>query len=315
MLKNKLMPRGYNQTMRLSDRGFTLIELLVVIAIIALLAAILFPVFAKAREKARQTTCLSNEKQLGLGFLQYISDYDETYPYCQSGWAGHEIYPYIKSKDVFTCPSDPLAGSPAGMPAYSYNSDGLPGATRCNANCVETSYGFNAFTNIVGVGIPMSQLDNSAKIICLFELSGAYTDPSDPHEGGSLEEQNGGAGAPRGGNGSNPKQVYAMGYSGQLPIAQYFYPNEDTTQALLPGRHSDGSNYLAVDGHVKWLMPMSISTGKVAAAPDCDQNGGSATGNAACGVFNPNPGSFAWKAAGTLGRNGKQPVTMTFSYK
>jgi prepilin-type N-terminal cleavage/methylation domain-containing protein len=60
--------------------GFTLIELLVVIAIIAILAAILFPVFAKVREKARQTTCTSNEKQIGLGILQYVQDYDETYP-------------------------------------------------------------------------------------------------------------------------------------------------------------------------------------------------------------------------------------------
>ena len=60
--------------------GFTLIELLVVIAIIAILAAILFPVFAQAREKARQISCVSNEKQLALGIIQYVQDYDETYP-------------------------------------------------------------------------------------------------------------------------------------------------------------------------------------------------------------------------------------------
>lgn len=68
---------------RLDSRGFTLIEWLVVIAIIAIPAAILFPVFAKAREKARQTTCLSNMKQLGLGFLQYNQDYDEKFPNSQ----------------------------------------------------------------------------------------------------------------------------------------------------------------------------------------------------------------------------------------
>ena len=94
-------------------RGFTLIELLVVIAIIAILAAILFPVFAKAREKARQITCASNEKQLGLGVLQYTQDNDERLP-CGNvnggalgnfpdGWAG-QIYPYVKSTGVYKCP-------------------------------------------------------------------------------------------------------------------------------------------------------------------------------------------------------------------
>jgi len=67
--------------MNTTKRGFTLIELLVVIAIIAILAAILFPVFAKVREKARQTSCLSNEKQLGLAITQYVQDYDEKLPW------------------------------------------------------------------------------------------------------------------------------------------------------------------------------------------------------------------------------------------
>jgi prepilin-type N-terminal cleavage/methylation domain-containing protein len=90
--------------------GFTLIELLVVIAIIAILAAILFPVFAKAREKARQVSCLSNQKQLGLGFLQYNQDYDDNYPTGSAGplgqgWGG-VIYPYVKSTGVYKCPDD-----------------------------------------------------------------------------------------------------------------------------------------------------------------------------------------------------------------
>ena len=314
MLKKKLTSKITPRVGRAGRCGFTLIELLVVIAIIALLAAILFPVFARAREKARQATCQSNLKQLGMAFIMYIQDSDELYPYCQSGWAGHEIYPYVKSKDAFSCPSDPVNGA-SGMPAYSYNSDGLPGATRCNGNCVECSYGFNAFTNVVAASIPISKIDNSAKVVLLFELSGAFTNPADPGEGGSVEEQNGGAGDPRGGNGANPKLTYAMGYSGQLPIAQYFYANQITTGSLLSGRHSDGSDYLAVDGHVKWLPATQISTGKVAAAADCDQNGGSATGDAACGAFVASPGFYAWKAAGTMGRNGTQPVVMTFSYK
>ncbi len=115
----------------ISRQGFTLIELLVVIAIIAILAAILFPVFASAREKARQITCVSNEKQIGLGFLQYVQDNDETFPRGQyfdpiTGAAldwGNAIFPYIKNGDssssngttpvyngkggVFSCPDFP----------------------------------------------------------------------------------------------------------------------------------------------------------------------------------------------------------------
>ena len=97
-------------------RGFTLIELLVVIAIIAILAAILFPVFARAREKARQTTCLSNVKEMDLAILMYVQDYDERYMIhrCQS--ASHTslwpldcyfeaIYPYTKNMQIYDCPT------------------------------------------------------------------------------------------------------------------------------------------------------------------------------------------------------------------
>jgi prepilin-type N-terminal cleavage/methylation domain-containing protein/prepilin-type processing-associated H-X9-DG protein len=97
-------------------RGVTLIELLVVIAIIAILAAILFPVFAKAREKARQSSCLSNVKQLCLAIMQYAQDYDETYPpaYCVNPtvpWP-QLLQPYVKNSQVVRCPSDgdPWAG-------------------------------------------------------------------------------------------------------------------------------------------------------------------------------------------------------------
>jgi prepilin-type N-terminal cleavage/methylation domain-containing protein/prepilin-type processing-associated H-X9-DG protein len=100
-------------------RGFTLIELLVVIAIIAILAAILFPVFARAREKARQASCLSNIKQMSLGMLMYVQDYDEMFP--DEAWGSssvdpwifwpHQIQPYVKNWQMFGCPSSPYRQS------------------------------------------------------------------------------------------------------------------------------------------------------------------------------------------------------------
>ena len=112
--------------------AFTLIELLVVIAIIAILAAILFPVFAQAREKARQTSCLSNNKQIGLATIMYIQDYDETFPF--EPWFGNnrfdgvpvlgsgvggasannykdELQPYIKTQQIWICPTNIPNGS------------------------------------------------------------------------------------------------------------------------------------------------------------------------------------------------------------
>ncbi len=99
-------------------RGFTLIELLVVIAIIAILAAILFPVFARARENARRASCQSNLKQIGLGMMMYTQDYDETFPMHYGYVQGGVVYswpitlePYAKSRQVFFCPSDTVHNS------------------------------------------------------------------------------------------------------------------------------------------------------------------------------------------------------------
>lgn len=103
------------------EKGFTLIELLVVIAIIALLAAILFPVFARARENARKSSCQNNLKQIGLGLKQYIQDYDEMYPMrhtSQMNWQ-QMIYPYVKSTQLFACPSNDNRRFNVYMPAGS----------------------------------------------------------------------------------------------------------------------------------------------------------------------------------------------------
>ena len=118
--------RKVQQESRKARFGFTLIELLVVIAIIAILAAILFPVFARARENARRASCQSNLKQIGLGILQYTQDYDEKLPRSIADSATrtasgdtvfNQIMPYVKSTQLLKCPSD----SSAAATSYGYN--------------------------------------------------------------------------------------------------------------------------------------------------------------------------------------------------
>jgi prepilin-type N-terminal cleavage/methylation domain-containing protein/prepilin-type processing-associated H-X9-DG protein len=211
------IPRGKEETMR---KGFTLIELLVVIAIIAILAAILFPVFAKAREKARQSSCLSNVKQLTLGVLQYVQDYDETLPKYRQGtnnpWCGimwyNQIEPYLKNTQVLTCPS---ANASAGTVTYGCNNNH---ALMCNGG-KDTA------------GVPGRKL-------------AAITQPSQCYV---LED------TASDGNCNNPKTGvespgFVAGYCPMCGGCGYFtYPTASSK------RHNDGLNAGFIDGHSKWF--------------------------------------------------------------
>jgi prepilin-type N-terminal cleavage/methylation domain-containing protein/prepilin-type processing-associated H-X9-DG protein len=168
--------------------GFTLIELLVVIAIIAILAAILFPVFAQARDKARSAACLSNTKQLSLGVMMYAQDYDETLPVigynqqCRGRWQW-QIFPYVKNEAVFTCPNINQAwSSQTGAYTGANPNSGCPGVTIQagidNNGGYGWSYGLShAYENNGGgppnaytaPGLSLSQIVKPAETLCIGE--------------------------------------------------------------------------------------------------------------------------------------------------
>jgi prepilin-type N-terminal cleavage/methylation domain-containing protein/prepilin-type processing-associated H-X9-DG protein len=227
--------------MRNRQRGFTLIELLVVIAIISILAAILFPVFARARENARRTSCLSNLKQMGLGAMQYIQDYDGKFPlysYASSvaptadeggawdSWKNwywpNMFYPYIKNRQIFICPSSPAAGTTYKYPAgptvqhYGANQDMIP---RWESQLVSES----------AVVAPSSTY--------LFLDAGYYT-----------VSYSSAAAAPT-------SNQYVPGICDIFPSSTI----EATYSDCAGGRHFDGANIAFADGHVKWLKTATIS--------------------------------------------------------
>ncbi|BCM89260.1 hypothetical protein IAD21_01105 [Abditibacteriota bacterium] len=167
-----------------SRRAFTLIELLVVIAIIAILAAILFPVFARARENARRSSCQSNVKQIGLGVLQYAQDYDEKYPLAHTPSWYVTIQPYLKSEQIYKCPSDSDNTSASGV-AYKVSYAGCYDALG-DSNQPRTLASFDSPASMVMVTDGGKQADATTGTVSLNspDKNGGLRVLIDVHHGG-----------------------------------------------------------------------------------------------------------------------------------
>ena len=214
-------------------KGFTLIELLVVIAIIAILAAILFPVFAQAREKARQTTCLSNLKQLGTALMLYVDDNHETYP--QARIAGFyswniRLFPYVKSNGVFLCPS-----------SYADYS----GLDFSNYNGISANYSAN--TSVMGddLGVKAARVKSPSNVIAIYEASYYIMDP-----GANLW------------NGLYSCWLPGAGLAGASASTHSSSPlkslSGDAYQDFMNGRHNEGINICYADGHAAFEKSATV---------------------------------------------------------
>ena len=289
-----------------SRKGFTLIELLIVIAIIAILAAILFPVFASAREKARQSACGSNLKQLGLATLQYVQDYDETYPqgiggWCTpagsppcawtsdySGWAG-QLYPYVKSVNVFQCPSDtsvPVADKPAQNLSYR-----------------QCSYAMNMLV----MGLPVAKFTTVANTVGLFEVAGGQMRvcsgcaPDGVYEMWSPAGNGWPTGGPGSGlnNGDFNGTLYVVYATGNMGIPFSTTSCTASAPCATAPYHSGGANWMAADGHVKWLAGSRVSNGSIASSSTTPASN---TTTSACG------------SAAMYNKDSNAQYILTFSY-
>lgn len=220
------------------SRGFTLIELLVVIAIIAILAAILFPVFAQAREKARQATCASNEKEIGLAILMYSQDYDEIFP-----------------PSNYNDPVKPTSPTPWMFIIDSYVKAGYPEAAAATGSNIASVYACpdESKTEIAKNATPAHSYVSNANIMVPWITAVGLTPQTDPavsigkvHDPAQVVLIGEAAGGSRiftwGDDVSNPPSAAG---SGVFQQCQAIY-----LRARL--RHSGGSNYAFVDGHVQW---------------------------------------------------------------
>ena len=258
-----MLPTKTNDSVQ-GRSAFTLIELLVVIAIIAILAAILFPVFARARENARRSSCQSNLKQIGVGLMQYTQDYDERLPVLRDtgpylgngsayGWV-QIIQPYFKSYQIFQCPSEPTSG--AVNITQPWANAFSPSGTASESN--HTDYWYSRFAGnppgeyAQGAAIP--KIQNPSVSILVGELNPAKTSPN----GGYMGLQ---------ANAEYP--VYTSSASGEAcGIARVGATepgdancsNDVLLDREAAKRHLEGANYLFADGHVKFQKPAQIYT-------------------------------------------------------
>ncbi|MBC8103762.1 MAG: DUF1559 domain-containing protein, partial [Cytophagales bacterium] len=236
------------------NAGFTLIELLVVIAIIAILAAILFPVFAQAREKARQSACLNNTKQIALAVMQYAQDYDETLPVagnrtqCRGRWTW-QIYSYVKNESVFTCPNTPSNVWTTSMEVLNFagcrggNSVGNNGrgGYGWSASLFADSSGTGGFPN-PAPGYSLPSIAKPADTIVVGDTG--FEDPTFAAESGSWLMSDG-----------DPRKPWATTYTQPGLYPQFRHTTEATVGAFggfklpIKGR----ANFVFLDGHAKSL--------------------------------------------------------------
>jgi prepilin-type N-terminal cleavage/methylation domain-containing protein len=264
-------------------KGFTLIELLVVIAIIAILAAILFPVFQKVRENARRTSCASNEKQIGLAFTQYEQDSDELTPGSTQwgyGWA-EKIMPFVKAKGVFQCPDDghPVSTTPV---SPSVNPDtsisyALNGEIRQNCN------------NNLCKGASLALFGSPSNTVLVFEC--AHNGHSAVNQSGDINDPNWDTRTTQAGVALDVCSMIGYdsqdGNDGHPAIGDVWngIPN-----GAFHDKDSGSLNWLAFDGHVKYLKKTQVSgamPNSGPAGPNTSYNGPGDGGRT--GASNPAP--------------------------